>query len=66
LPRFVKQYAHLGEETRRALETYAAEVRAGTFPAREHAFLIPAEELALFESELDSGALVGDGSGDWL
>ncbi len=66
MPRFVKQYAHLAEETRSALETFAAEVRAGTFPAREHAFLIPAEELALFESELDAGVMVGDGSGDWL
>jgi 3-methyl-2-oxobutanoate hydroxymethyltransferase len=66
MPRFVKQYAHLAEETRSALEAFAADVRAGTFPAREHAFLIPAEELALFESELDSGILVGDGSGDWL
>jgi 3-methyl-2-oxobutanoate hydroxymethyltransferase len=66
MPRFVKQYAHLAEETRRALETYAAEVRSGVFPTSEHAYKIPAEELALFESELDSGALVGDASGDWL
>src|SRR5437762_9707143 len=66
MPRFVKQYAHLAQETRRALETYAAEVRSGAFPTPEHAYKIPAEELALFESELDSGALVGDASGDWF
>ena len=66
MPRFVKQYAHLAEEMRRALETYAAEVRSGAFPTSEHAYKIPAEELALFESELDSGALVGDASGDWF
>jgi len=66
MPRFVKQYAHLGEETRSALERFAADVRGGTFPAREHAFLIPADELALFESELDSGVMAGDGPGDWL
>ena len=53
------------------MATYAAEVRSGTFPAEEHAYGIPEEELALFESELDSGVLVhaedarGSGS-DWL
>jgi 3-methyl-2-oxobutanoate hydroxymethyltransferase len=64
--RFVKQYAHIAAETRRALETYAAEVRSGEFPAEEHSYGIPEEELALFESELDAGALVGDAGGDWL
>jgi 3-methyl-2-oxobutanoate hydroxymethyltransferase len=66
MPRFVKQYAHLAEETRKALETYAAEVRAGTFPGPEHGYRIPAEELQLFESELDSGVLAGDSGADWL
>ena len=66
LARFVKQYGHLAEETRKALEAYAAEVRGGAFPAEEHGYGIPDEELALFESELDSGALVGDAGGDWL
>jgi len=66
LPRFVKQYAHLAEDVRRALETYAAEVRSGAFPTAEHAFRIPAEELRLFESELDAGVAAGDASGDWF
>ncbi len=70
-PRFVKRYGHLAEDIRAALASYAAEVRSGTFPAEEHTYGIPDEELALFESELDSGVLVhaedarGSGS-DWL
>jgi 3-methyl-2-oxobutanoate hydroxymethyltransferase len=37
-PRFVKQYADLGQEALRAVETYCREVREGTFPAAEHTF----------------------------
>jgi 3-methyl-2-oxobutanoate hydroxymethyltransferase len=37
-PRFVKQYADLGQEVRRAVEAYCREVREGTFPAPEHSF----------------------------
>jgi len=66
LARFVKQYGHLAEETRKALEAYAAEVRSGAFPADEHSYGIPDEELKLFESELESGVTVGDAGGDWL
>ena len=48
--RFVKQYAQLGGEIRRAIETYAADVRSGTFPAEEHTYTIPEDELELFEA----------------
>jgi 3-methyl-2-oxobutanoate hydroxymethyltransferase len=51
-PRFVKQYAKLGPEIQRALEQYAADVRSGAFPAAQHTYAIPAEELELFEAEL--------------
>jgi 3-methyl-2-oxobutanoate hydroxymethyltransferase len=37
-PRFVKQYADLGSEVRRAAAAYCREVREGTFPAAEHSF----------------------------
>jgi 3-methyl-2-oxobutanoate hydroxymethyltransferase len=37
-PRFVKQYADLGREIVRAVESYCREVREGTFPAQEHSF----------------------------
>jgi 3-methyl-2-oxobutanoate hydroxymethyltransferase len=62
-PRFVKQFAAVGDEMRRGLEAFAAEVRAGTYPAAEHTYKIGTEELALFESEMAPGVLAGD---DWL
>jgi len=49
LPRFVKRYANLSREIRDALEAYASDVRAGTFPGPEHTYSMPEEELALFE-----------------
>lgn len=48
--RFVKRYADVGAEIRRALETYAAEVRSGAFPSEEHTYAIPEDELRLFEA----------------
>ncbi len=49
-PRFVKQYADLKEEIRRALDAYAGEVRSGVFPAEQHTYAMPAEELPLFRA----------------
>jgi 3-methyl-2-oxobutanoate hydroxymethyltransferase len=46
--RFVKRYANVGEEIRRALESFSAEVRSGAFPAAEHTYSIPEDELELF------------------
>jgi 3-methyl-2-oxobutanoate hydroxymethyltransferase len=51
-PRFVKRYADLAGQIKDALEHYAAEVRSGVFPAAEHTYSIPAEELALFEESV--------------
>jgi 3-methyl-2-oxobutanoate hydroxymethyltransferase len=51
LPRFVKRYANLSREIRDALEAYAYEVRSGAFPGEEHAYAMPKEELAVFESD---------------
>ena len=48
-PRFVKRYAEIGGEIRGALERFAADVRSGAFPAEEHTYSIPAEELQRFE-----------------
>ena len=50
LPRFVKRYANLSREIRDALEAYAEEVRAGTFPEDEHIYEMPDEELERFRS----------------
>jgi 3-methyl-2-oxobutanoate hydroxymethyltransferase len=48
-PRFVKQYADLATEITHALEAYADDVRARRFPAEQHTYSMPEEELALFE-----------------
>lgn len=51
-PRFVKRYADVAAEIRRALEAYAADVRSGAFPEEQHTYAMPEEELALFEASL--------------
>jgi 3-methyl-2-oxobutanoate hydroxymethyltransferase len=50
-PRFVKRYAEVGEEIKRALERYAEEVRTGRFPEEQHTYAMPEEELREFTSE---------------
>jgi 3-methyl-2-oxobutanoate hydroxymethyltransferase len=50
-PRFVKQYANLAAEIRRALEAYVDEVRSGAFPEEQHTYAMPDDELAAFEAE---------------
>ena len=47
-PRFVKRYADVGSEIRRALESYAEDVRTGRFPEDQHTYAMPEEELAAF------------------
>jgi 3-methyl-2-oxobutanoate hydroxymethyltransferase len=54
LPRFVKRYASLSREIRDALESYADDVRSGTFPEEQHTYEMPAEELEGFERMIDS------------
>jgi 3-methyl-2-oxobutanoate hydroxymethyltransferase len=51
-PRFVKRYAEIGTEIRTALERFAGEVRAGSFPEEAHTYSIPEEELTAFEASL--------------
>jgi 3-methyl-2-oxobutanoate hydroxymethyltransferase len=51
-PRFVKQYADLSTEIRAALVAYAEDVRERRFPAEQHTYAMPEEELALFEEAL--------------
>jgi 3-methyl-2-oxobutanoate hydroxymethyltransferase len=50
LPRFVKQYAQLGESIAQALAAYAADVRARSFPAREHTYPMADDERARFDA----------------
>jgi 3-methyl-2-oxobutanoate hydroxymethyltransferase len=46
--RFVKRYAELRAEIRGALERFAADVRSEAFPADEHTYAMPDEELEAF------------------
>jgi 3-methyl-2-oxobutanoate hydroxymethyltransferase len=48
-PRFVKRYADLATEARRALEAYVDDVRERRFPEEQHTYAIPDEELEAFE-----------------
>jgi 3-methyl-2-oxobutanoate hydroxymethyltransferase len=49
-PRFVKRYAEIGEAIVDALGRYAEEVRSGAFPAEQHTYRMPEEELDAFEA----------------
>ena len=51
-PKFVKQYAHLNTEMRRAFTHYIEDVRAGDFPAPEHSVGMADEEWELLLREL--------------
>jgi 3-methyl-2-oxobutanoate hydroxymethyltransferase len=51
-PRFVKRYADLAGEAKKALEAYVEDVREGRFPEEQHTYAIPEEELAAFEAWL--------------
>jgi 3-methyl-2-oxobutanoate hydroxymethyltransferase len=49
-PRFVRRYADLATEAKRAVEAYVDDVREGRFPEEQHTYAIPDEELDAFES----------------
>jgi 3-methyl-2-oxobutanoate hydroxymethyltransferase len=53
-PRFVKRYADVAGEIRRALERYVSDVREGRFPEEQHTYAMPEEELTLFEGASSS------------
>jgi len=52
-PRFVKRYANLAKEIRGALTTYADEVRSGIYPAEEHTYSMPEDELEVFSEGVE-------------
>jgi 3-methyl-2-oxobutanoate hydroxymethyltransferase len=52
-PRYVKQYAAVGEQITAAVARYCDEVRAGQFPAREHSYLMEQAELEQFREHAD-------------
>jgi 3-methyl-2-oxobutanoate hydroxymethyltransferase len=48
--RFVKRYAEIGDTIREAIAAYADDVRERRFPDEQHTYVMPDEELALFEA----------------
>ena len=52
-PRFAKRFADVKAQMVAGVAEYAAEVRAGTFPAPEHCYSIDDEELAALKSTFD-------------
>ena len=54
-PKFAKRYADLGSVIRQAASSYLQDVRAGTFPGREHTFSMDPEELAKLREESGAG-----------
>jgi 3-methyl-2-oxobutanoate hydroxymethyltransferase len=58
-PRFVKRYADVATEITRALEAFAADVRAGAFPEDQHTYSMPEDELTAFEAEVAEERLPG-------
>ncbi|GAG53869.1 unnamed protein product [marine sediment metagenome] len=37
-PKFVKKYAHIGDEIRKAVQQYKQEVKEGVYPDKKHSF----------------------------
>lgn len=54
LPKFVKQYGNVWAESLKAIETYKSEVKSRAYPAPEHTYPIPQEELAQFERIIEA------------
>src|SRR5574341_846727 len=52
-PKFVKQYANIGQVMKQAFEAYKGEVQSGVFPAEEHTFSISDEVWAELAGEFD-------------
>ena len=44
VPKFVKQYAKLDELVGEAVKSYAADVKSGAFPGKEHTYSAPAKD----------------------
>ena len=51
-PKFVKQYASLGDVIAKALAEYVSDVRRGTFPEERHTYGMPDAERERFEASL--------------
>ena len=65
LPKFVKQFAHIGEAMREGVSAYANEVRSRSYPAPEHTYAIDPDQLSAFEIAVEAGAGGDNVLADW-
>ena len=63
-PRFAKRYAHIKEDMVAGVQAYSDEVRAGRFPAAEHAYSIDPDELEHYRQALQPPAGIAWGPGE--
>jgi len=54
IPKFVKKYGDVWSESLKAIEAYRDETKSRAYPAPEHTYPIPKEELEEFERALDA------------
>lgn len=52
VPKFVKRYGDVWGETMRAIEAYRDDVKGRKYPAKEHTYPIPKEELEVFSNAI--------------
>ena len=55
LPKFVKRFGDVWAEAERVMVRYREEVKRRTFPAEEHTYAMPEEELREFERAMKEG-----------
>jgi 3-methyl-2-oxobutanoate hydroxymethyltransferase len=65
LPKFVKQFAHVGAAMRDGVTAYASEVRSRSYPAAEHTYAIDPDQLSAFEIAVEAGAGGDNVLADW-
>jgi 3-methyl-2-oxobutanoate hydroxymethyltransferase len=65
LPKFVKQFAHVGAAMRDGVSAYANEVRSRSYPAAEHTYAIDPDQLSAFEIAVEAGAGGDNVLADW-
>lgn len=52
LPKFVKKYGDVWGEALKAIESYRDEVKGGSYPAEEHTYPMPKEEVEAFVGDV--------------
>ena len=57
IPKFVKQYGNVWDESMRAITQYKEEVKAGTYPTAEHCYKMDEKELEMFKNVLENTSM---------